>query len=54
MLDLKRFYNEMFFFDRDGVLIKNYGYFCDKDKIKWLIGAIEAIKLLNKLNIKKL
>ena len=25
-----------FFFDRDGVLIKNYGYFCDKDKIKWL------------------
>ena len=41
-----------FFFDRDGVLIKNYGYFCDKDKIKWLKGSFEAIKFLNKLSIK--
>ena len=41
-----------FFFDRDGVLIKNYGYFCDKDKIKWLNGAIKAIKILNKYKIK--
>tara|TARA_B100002019_G_C20998986_1_gene464307 strand:- start:147 stop:659 length:513 start_codon:yes stop_codon:yes gene_type:complete len=40
-----------FFFDRDGVLIKNYGYFCNKDKIKWLNGAIKAIKLLNKHKI---
>ena len=37
-----------FFFDRDGVLIKNYGYLCDKNKIKWLKGAIESIKLINK------
>ena len=36
-----------FFLDRDGVLIKNYGYFCDKDKIKWLNGAFETIKILN-------
>ena len=41
-----------FFFDRDGVLIKNYGYFCNKDKIKWLNGAIKAIKILNKYKIK--
>ena len=41
-----------FFFDRDGVLIKNYGYLCDKNKIKWLKGAIESIKLLNKKKIK--
>ena len=41
-----------FFFDRDGVLIKNYGYFCNKNKIKWLKGAIEAIKILNKKKIK--
>ena len=41
-----------FFFDRDGVLIKNYGYFCNKYKIKWLRGAFAAIKLLNKLKIK--
>lgn len=41
-----------FFFDRDGVLIKNYGYFCNKHKIKWLKGAIEAIRILNKRKIK--
>ena len=41
-----------FFFDRDGVLIKNYGYFCNKDRIKWLSGAIKAIKILNKYKIK--
>lgn len=40
------------FFDRDGVLIKNYGYFCDKKKIKWLKGAISSIKILNKRKIK--
>ena len=41
-----------FFLDRDGVLIKNYGYFCDKDKIKWLNGAFETIKILNEKKIK--
>ncbi|WP_435090552.1 D-glycero-alpha-D-manno-heptose-1,7-bisphosphate 7-phosphatase [Candidatus Pelagibacter bacterium nBUS_30] len=41
-----------FFFDRDGVLIKNYGYLIDKSKIKWLKGAIQSIKILNKRNIK--
>jgi len=40
------------FFDRDGVLIKNYGYLCDKNKIKWLKGAINSIKILNKKKIK--
>ena len=42
----------MFFLDRDGVLIKNYGYFCNKDKIKWLKGSFKSIKILNKLKIK--
>ena len=37
-----------FLFDRDGVLIKNYYYFCDKNKIKWLKGAFKAVKELNK------
>jgi len=41
-----------FFFDRDGVLIKNYGYLCDISKIKWLKGAISSIKILNKKKIK--
>ena len=41
-----------FFFDRDGVLIKNYGYVADIKKIKWLKGAISAIKFLNKKKIK--
>jgi D-glycero-D-manno-heptose 1,7-bisphosphate phosphatase len=41
-----------FFFDRDGVLIKNYGYLINSNKIKWLKGAIEAIKFLNKKKIK--
>jgi D-glycero-D-manno-heptose 1,7-bisphosphate phosphatase len=39
-------------FDRDGVLIKNYGYIYKKEKIKWLKGSIEAIKFLNKKKIK--
>ena len=41
-----------FFFDRDGVLIKNYHYNVDSNKIKWLKGAIKAIKILNKRKIK--
>ncbi len=41
-----------FFLDRDGVLIKNYGYFCDKNKIKWLNGAFKTIKILNEKKIK--
>ncbi len=52
-IHIKRFnVIKSFFFDRDGVLIKNYGYFCNKNKIKWLKGAIEAIKILNKKKIK--
>ena len=43
---------KIFFFDRDGVLIKNYGYLSDTNKIKWLKGAIHAIKFLNKKKIK--
>ena len=43
---------KIFFFDRDGVLIKNYGYISDIRKIKWLKGAISAIKFLNKKKIK--
>jgi D,D-heptose 1,7-bisphosphate phosphatase len=41
-----------FFFDRDGVLIKNYGYVHEIKKLKWLKGTIEAIKFLNKNKIK--
>ena len=41
-----------FFFDRDGVLIKDYGYFFDKSKIKWLKGAINSIKILKRKKIK--
>ncbi len=41
-----------FFFDRDGVLIKNYGYLINYNKIKWLKGAIKAIRFLNKKKIK--
>jgi D-glycero-D-manno-heptose 1,7-bisphosphate phosphatase len=44
--------NKIFFFDRDGVLIKNYGYFVNFNKVKWLKGSIKAIKFLNKKNIK--
>ena len=41
-----------FFFDRDGVLIKNYGYVHEIKKLKWLKGTIKAIKFLNKKKIK--
>jgi D-glycero-D-manno-heptose 1,7-bisphosphate phosphatase len=41
-----------FIFDRDGVLIKNYGYIYDYKKIKWLKGSIKAINFLNKKKIK--
>ena len=40
------------FFDRDGVLIKNYGYLNDISKLKWLNGAINSIKILNKKKIR--
>jgi len=43
---------KVFFFDRDGVLIKNYGYLINYNKIKWLNGAINAIRFLNKKKIK--
>ena len=41
-----------FFFDRDGVLIKNYGYVYEPSKVKWLKGSIPAIRYLNKKKIK--
>lgn len=41
-----------FFFDRDGVLIKNYGYLNDISKLKWLKGAINSTKILNKKKIR--
>lgn len=41
-----------FFFNRDGVLIKNYGYVHEIKKLKWLKGAIKAIKFLNKIKLK--
>jgi len=41
-----------FFFDRDGVIIKNYGYVCKIEKLKWLKGSIKAIHFLNKKKIK--
>ena len=41
-----------FFLDRDGVLIKDYGYVCDIKKIKWLKGAKNSIQILNKNKIK--
>lgn len=41
-----------FFFDRDGVLIKNFHYNVNQKKIKWLKGAINSIKILNKKGIK--
>lgn len=41
-----------FLFDRDGVLIKNYGYICKIEKIKWLKGVFKAINFLNKKKIK--
>jgi len=43
---------KIFFFDRDGVLIKNYGYLINSQKIKWLKGAVQAIRFLNKKKIK--
>ena len=36
-----------FFFDRDGVLIKDYGYVYKINHLKWLKGARKAIKFLN-------
>ena len=42
---------KIFIFDRDGVLIKDYGYIFEKKKLKWLKGAISAIKFLNKKKI---
>ena len=48
----KKLMLKCFFFDRDGVLIKNYGYVYEIEKLKFLKGAINAIKLLNKNKIK--
>lgn len=39
-------------FDRDGTLIKDYGYFCNPDKIKWLKGSLKILKYLKVKRIK--
>ena len=52
ILNFQNLMIKCFFFDRDGVIIKNYGYLIDKKKIKWLKGAISAIKILKAKNIK--
>lgn len=36
------------FLDRDGVINQDIGHLCSKDKLKFLPGVIEGIKLLNK------
>ena len=36
------------FFDRDGVLIKNYGYVHNERQIKFLKGTITALKFLKR------
>ena len=43
---------KIIFFDRDGVLIKDYGYVYKTSHLKWLKGSIKAIKYLNKNKIK--
>lgn len=43
---------KIIFFDRDGVLIKNYGYVYKTKHLKWLNGAIKTIKFLNQKKIK--
>ena len=40
------------FFDRDGVLIKDYGYVYKENQIKFLKGTIKALKFLKKENYK--
>ena len=42
----------MFFFDRDGVIIKDYGYVYKIEMLKWLKGSVRAIQFLNKKKIK--
>tara|TARA_B110000503_G_C7034758_1_gene365596 strand:- start:162 stop:350 length:189 start_codon:yes stop_codon:yes gene_type:complete len=41
-----------FFFDRDRVLIKDYGYVYKTKHLKWLNGAPKAIKFINKKKLK--
>ena len=41
-----------FFFDRDGVIIKDYGYVYKIEILKWLKGSVRAIQFLNKKKIK--
>lgn len=41
-----------FFFDRDGVIIKNFGYVHKKKNVKWLKGALSSIKYLTKNKVK--
>ena len=46
----KKSKKKCFFFDRDNTLIYDNGYTYRRKDLKWKPGAIEAIKLLNKLN----
>ena len=41
-----------FFFDRDGVIIKNFGYVHKEKNVKWLKGALSSIKYLTKNKVK--
>jgi len=38
--------NRAIFLDRDGTINEDVGYFCTPDKLKFIPGAIEAIKML--------
>lgn len=35
------------FLDRDGVLNRDFGYVCSKDRFEWVEGAVETVKLMN-------
>ena len=38
------------FLDRDGVLNEDSGYAYRPDQIKWIVGAMEAVRFLNEAN----
>lgn len=39
------------FLDRDGVLNRDFGYVCSKERFEWVDGAIETVKLMNDAGI---
>ena len=44
-------YKKAAFLDRDGVINKDIGYLHKIEDFKWVDGAIEALKILKKINI---